>query len=78
MFDPTLAGLLATVADGDLDALLMLTDYLEEHGDPRAARVRGMYEALHDDAVFAPYSYRHFEVARRSVLPLFPEYQPGG
>jgi hypothetical protein len=75
MTDPTLTGLLARVAEGDLDALLMLTDFLEERGDPRAERVRALYERLHDDAVFAPYSFRFLGVAREEVLPFFPEYE---
>jgi len=77
MNDPVISGLLTAVADGDLSALLMLTDYLEEHGDPRAARLRRLYDRLHDDAVFAPLSFRHFGVARKQVLPLFPEYEAG-
>jgi hypothetical protein len=77
MTDPVLKGLLSTVADGDLNALLMLTDYLEEIGHPEADRVRRLYQGLHDDFVYAPLSFRYFGVAREQVLPLFPEYEEG-
>jgi hypothetical protein len=73
MIDPVLAGLLAAAAEGDLNAVLMLSDYLEEHGDPRADELRRVYGQLYDDWLFAPLSFRHFEVARVTVRRLFPE-----
>jgi hypothetical protein len=71
-----LAGLLDGVAEGDLDAVPILCDLLEELGDQRAARLRALYVTLCDDRVFAPLSFRIFKVTRRVVLPLFPEYVP--
>ncbi len=74
MTDPDLAGLLAGIAEGDLDAVPVLCDLLEDRGDSRAARLRRLYVALCEDRVFAPFSFQHFNVTRHRVLPLFPEY----
>jgi hypothetical protein len=71
-----LAGLLDGVAEGDLDVVTVLCDLLEELGDPRASRLRALYVTLCDDRVFAPLAFRIFNVTRRVVLPLFPEYVP--
>jgi hypothetical protein len=72
--DANLTGLLAGVADGDLDVLPILCDLLEDRGDPRAGRLRDVYVALCEDRIFAPFAFRHWNVTRRVVLPLFPEY----
>ncbi len=70
-----LRGLLSSIAEGDLDSVPVLCDLLEELDDPRAAQVRALYVALREDRTFAPFSFRHFNVTRRVVLPLFPEYE---
>ncbi len=75
MNDPDLAGLLASIAAGDLDAVPILCDLLEDRGDPRAERLRRVYVTLYEDWVYAPFAFRHFGVTRQVVLPLFPEYQ---
>jgi hypothetical protein len=75
MDDPVLAALLAGVTDNDLDALLILSDYLEEHGDPRAPAMRRLHATLYDHWMFAPFAFRHFQVSRHEVLALFPEYE---
>lgn len=75
MIDPVMQGLLGAVAEGDLNALLMLTDYLEERGDPRSSITRKLFDRLNDDAVFAPQSFRFLGIARETILPLFPEYR---
>jgi hypothetical protein len=72
--DTDLAGLLAGVAAGDLDAVPILCDLLEERGDPRAERLRRLYVTLQEDRLYAPLAFRQFQVVRRTVLPLFPEY----
>jgi hypothetical protein len=66
--------LLGGIAAGDLDAVLVLCDLLEELGDPRAGRLRALYVTLCEDRVFAPLAFQHYNVTRRVVLPLFPEY----
>jgi hypothetical protein len=75
MIDPALHSLLASIQGNDLDALLVLSDFLEERGDPRAQEMRQLYITLRDDWLFAPYSFRHFNVASQCILPLFPEYE---
>jgi len=69
-----LRGLLASIAEGELESVPILCDLLEELGDPRASQVRGLYVALRDDWLFAPLAFRHFNMTRDTVLPLFPEY----
>jgi hypothetical protein len=76
VIDPVLTGLLMAVADGDLEAVLVLSDWLEDRGDPRAAPVRQLYVKLYDTWVFAPLSFRFYRVGRQLVWPLFPEH-PG-
>jgi hypothetical protein len=73
--DHDLRGLLASIAEGDLESVPILCDLLEELGDPRAGRLRGLYVTLRETWMFAPFSFRHFNVTRNEVLPLFPEYQ---
>jgi hypothetical protein len=68
------AGLLAGIAEGDLDAVPILCDLLEERGDARAVRLRSLYVTLCEDRVFAPVAFRHYNVTRLAVLPMFPEY----
>jgi hypothetical protein len=75
--DDNLAGLLNAVGEGDLEAVLILCDLLEEQGDPRLEELRKVYAFLYDLWMFAPFSFRHFKVARNRVLPLFPEYGEG-
>ncbi len=77
MNDADLTGLLASIAEGDLDAVPILCDLLEDRGDPRAERLRRLYVKLYEDRVFAPFAFRHLGVTRREVLPLFPEYEDG-
>jgi hypothetical protein len=72
--DPALTGLLTAVAEGDLDAVLVLGDWLEERGDPRGERVRRLYVLLYDYWMYAPLSFRVQGVARQAVWPLFPEH----
>jgi hypothetical protein len=74
MTDPIFTGLLKAAADGDLNAVLMLSDHLEEHGDPRAEAVRRLHGLLYDDWMFAPLAFRHFEVTRETIRRLFPEF----
>ena len=76
MIDPTLASLLATVSDHDVDALLVLADFLEERGDERAAELRRRHARLYDHWLFAPQAFRHFNLMSDHVLDLFPEYEP--
>jgi hypothetical protein len=76
MSEPALSGLLEAVAVGDLDALLILADYLEEHQDPRAVPVRRLHGKLYDDWMFAPGAFQHHQVAKASILELFPEHAP--
>lgn len=73
MIDPELAALLATLDDNDLGSLLILSDFLEERGDPRAGQLRRIYHSLYDDWHFAPGAYKHFQLTRRYIRPLFPE-----
>lgn len=73
MIDPELAAMLATLDDNDLGSLLILGDFLEERGDPRAGQLRDLYHSLYDDWHFAPLAYEHFQLTRRYILPLFPE-----
>ena len=73
-----LIGLLASIAEGDLDSVPVLCDLLEELDDPRAGQVRALYVRLREDRIFAPFSFQHFNPTRRCVLPLFPEYDPDG
>jgi hypothetical protein len=75
MTDPILSGLLTAVAAGDLNALLMLSDCLEERDDPRTDEVRRLYRRLYDDWMYAPKAFRHYEIAKHRVLRLFPEWQ---
>jgi hypothetical protein len=75
MSDSALAGLLAAVADGDLEAVLILCDFLEDRGDPRADQVRRLYPLLYDEWMYAPLAFRHFSVPGQHILPLFPEHQ---
>lgn len=75
MIDPDLAALLASVDDNDLGSLLVLSDFLEERGDPRAGRLRELYHSLYDDWYFAPLAFQHFQLTRHYILPLFPEYE---
>jgi hypothetical protein len=73
-----LRGLLAGIAAGDLESVPVLGDLLEELGDPRAGRVRGLYVRLREDWLFAPFTFRHRNLTRAAVLPLFPEYEEEG
>jgi hypothetical protein len=73
MSDTALVGLLEGVAGGDLDAVLVLADFLEERQDPRAGAVRKLYGKLYDDWMFAPLAFQFHQVARKAVLELFPE-----
>jgi hypothetical protein len=73
--DANVAGLLSAIAAGDLEAVLILCDLLEERGDPRSSQLRALYNELHDDWVYAPFSFRHLGVLRHRVLPWFPEYE---
>jgi uncharacterized protein (TIGR02996 family) len=73
--DPALTGLLTAVAEGDLDAVLVLSDWLEERGDPRAEGVRRLHVLLYDYWLYAPLSFRVQRVARQEVWPLFPEHR---
>jgi hypothetical protein len=72
-----LAGLLAGIADNDLDAVPILCDLLEERDDPRAEHLRRLYVLLLEDRRYAPLAFRHFQVVRKVVLPLFPEHATG-
>lgn len=72
--DADLQGLLTSIAAGDLDAVPILCDLLEDRGDPRAERLRAIATILYEDWRFAPFAFRHFNVTRQRVLPLFPEY----
>jgi hypothetical protein len=74
MKDADIEGLLTAIAEGDLDAVPILCDLLEERGDARAERLRALYVTLYDDWVWAPRAFRHLQATRRAVLPLFPEY----
>jgi hypothetical protein len=74
MNEQDLKGLLASIAEGDLESLPILCDLLEEMGDPRASEVRGLYVGLRDDWFFAPFTFRYVNQARDTILPLFPEY----
>ena len=74
MNDDDLRGLLASIAEGELESVPILCDLLEELGDPRAGRVRGLYVTLREDWLFAPFAFRYFNITRETVLPLFPEY----
>ncbi|HYT87696.1 MAG TPA: hypothetical protein VEL76_03155 [Gemmataceae bacterium] len=76
MKDADIEGLLAAIAAGDLDAVPILCDLLEERGDARAERLRRLYVTLWDDFVYAPVTFRLHNVTRQRVLPLFPEYEP--
>lgn len=75
--DPSLASLIASVSDNDLDALLILADFLEERGDPRSEELRRMHGRLYDDLLFAPLAFRHFNLARDYILPFFEEDEAG-
>ena len=75
MIRSALCGLLAAVADGDLEAVLILCDYLEDQGDPRADRVRKLYALLYDEWMFAPLAFRVLSVPGQHIMPLFPEHQ---
>jgi hypothetical protein len=74
MRDANLFGLLAAIAGGDLEAVPVLGDLLEEQDDPRAGPLRDVYIELYEDRLFAPFCFQHFNLPRRKVLPLFPEY----
>lgn len=71
----TLCGLLDACFDGDLEALLVLSDYLEDSGDARAPLVRTLYERLWGEWVFAPRAFAYHEVARQTLVPRFTEYR---
>jgi hypothetical protein len=71
--DSSLEQLLASATDNDLDALLILADYLEERGDERAQELRRLYDQLYDDFLFAPQAFRAFNLARDHIRPLFEE-----
>jgi uncharacterized protein (TIGR02996 family) len=70
---PSLASLIASASDNDLDALLVLADFLEERGDERAGELRRLHGQLYDDLLFAPLAFRHFNLARDYILPFFAE-----
>jgi uncharacterized protein (TIGR02996 family) len=76
MTDTPLTQLLATVTDHDVDALLVLADFLEERGDERSAELRRRHAVLYDHWLFAPLAFRHFNLLNDYVLDLFPEYEP--
>lgn len=75
MTDPALSNLLRSLEEDDLDAVLVLADFLEERGDPRADQVRKVYLSLYDEWMFAPFSFRHFKLIREGIYPLFPEIE---
>jgi hypothetical protein len=75
MSDLVLSGLLAAVADGDLEAVLILCDYLEERSDPRVDQLRKIYPVLYDEWMYAPLAFRHYSVPGQYILPLFPEHR---
>ena len=74
MNDDDLRGLLASIAEGELESVPILCDLLEELGDSRAGQVRRLYVRLREDWLFAPFAFQFFNVTRNDVLPLFPEY----
>ena len=74
MVDAVVCGLLMAIREGDLNALLVLADVMEERGDPRADELRRLHERLYDLWVFAPFSFRHFGIAGRLTRSLFPEH----
>lgn len=78
MIDSELAALLATLDDNDIGSLLILGDFLEERGDPRAQDLRELYRELYDDWHFAPLAFQHFQLTRRYIRPLFPELESEG
>lgn len=71
--DSSLERLIASVTDNDLDALLILADFLEERGDPRAAELRRLHVRLYDDMLFAPLAFQTFNLARDCIRPFFEE-----
>jgi hypothetical protein len=74
MSDPALPGLLHSAADGDLDAVLILADLLEERQDERAGPLRRLHVKLYDDLLFAPTAFKHHQVAKKALAELFPEH----
>jgi hypothetical protein len=74
MGDAVVCGLLAAIREGDLNALLVLADVMEERGDPRADELRRLQERLYDLWLFAPFSFRHYGIAGRLAQSLFPEH----
>jgi uncharacterized protein (TIGR02996 family) len=71
MNDDGYAELLAAASEGDLDALLVLADFLEERGDERATVVRGIHQSLYDLWMFAPLAFQHFRITARRLDHVF-------
>lgn len=72
----SIRALLAAVSDGDWDALLPLSDALEEAGDPRSGRVRATHAIKVDWHLKAEFQWGSRERSIEKLRMAFADYGP--